>query len=192
MAMQVEQFVMAYGVEHDRLRALLPEGYTSLRPVLRINAEIRDGSRAYVELNTASEHDGKRGWLNIACWEDVPFSQDGKTTVFDPDFLTLRFTRVGIEGGCPAEKDNGGCFFPAQGKLRPPETITEHTEFCDCEFAWKFAPGDAHGVGLGKTLPAAPSEVKTVYPKQALTAESAAKIPCEQVLGTYAVRFSRA
>ena len=53
MAMQVEQFVMAYGVEHDRLRALLPEGYTSLRPVLRINAEIRDGRRAYVEPNDA-------------------------------------------------------------------------------------------------------------------------------------------
>ena len=26
-----EQFVMAYGVERDRLRAILPEGFTSLR-----------------------------------------------------------------------------------------------------------------------------------------------------------------
>lgn len=41
--MTVEQFVMAYGAEQDRLRALLPEGFTSLRPVLRINAEVRDG-----------------------------------------------------------------------------------------------------------------------------------------------------
>ena len=39
--MLVEQFVMAYQVEQDRLRAILPEGYESLRPVLRINAEIR-------------------------------------------------------------------------------------------------------------------------------------------------------
>lgn len=39
--MKVEQYVMAYGVEHDRLRAILPEGFTSLRPVLRFNAEIR-------------------------------------------------------------------------------------------------------------------------------------------------------
>ena len=30
--MQIEQFVMAYGVEQDRLRAILPEGFTSLRP----------------------------------------------------------------------------------------------------------------------------------------------------------------
>lgn len=42
--MRVEQFVMAYGVEQDRLRALLPAGFASLRPVLRINAEIRDGA----------------------------------------------------------------------------------------------------------------------------------------------------
>ena len=41
--MIIEQFVMAYGVDQDRLRALLPEGFQSLRPVLRINAEIRDG-----------------------------------------------------------------------------------------------------------------------------------------------------
>ena len=39
--MKVEQFVMAYGVEQDRLRAFLPEGFVSLRPVLRINGEIR-------------------------------------------------------------------------------------------------------------------------------------------------------
>ena len=41
--MHVQQFVMAYGVEQDRLRALLPEGFRSPRPVLRINAEVRDG-----------------------------------------------------------------------------------------------------------------------------------------------------
>lgn len=67
--MRVEQFVMAYGVEQDRLRALLPEGFRSLRPVLRINAEVRDGKTGYVEFNTAVEKDGKRGWLNIGYWE---------------------------------------------------------------------------------------------------------------------------
>ena len=46
--MHVEQFVMAYGVEQDRLRAILPEGFSSLRPVLRINAEIRDGKTGYL------------------------------------------------------------------------------------------------------------------------------------------------
>lgn len=38
--MQVEQYVMAYGIEQDRIRAIIPEGFVSLRPVLRINAEI--------------------------------------------------------------------------------------------------------------------------------------------------------
>lgn len=42
--MNITQFVMAYGAEQDRLRALLPESFTSLRPVLRINAELRGGS----------------------------------------------------------------------------------------------------------------------------------------------------
>ena len=53
--MTVEQFVMAYGAEQDRLRAILPDGFRSLRPVLRINAEIRDGGSGYVEFNTAAE-----------------------------------------------------------------------------------------------------------------------------------------
>lgn len=111
--MKIEQFVMAYGVEQDRLRALLPGGFSSLRPVLRINAEIRDG----------------------------------KTTRFITDFLDISFTGVGIEGGCPAEKDNAGCFFlhPAE-ELRPPEPFTP---------------------------------------------QSAAQIPCQQVLGSYVVRFER-
>lgn len=38
--MQVEQYVMAYGIEQDRIRAIIPEGFVYLRPVLRINAEI--------------------------------------------------------------------------------------------------------------------------------------------------------
>lgn len=45
------------------------------------------------------------------------------------------------------------------------------------------AGNDAHGVSSGKTLPAYPTDVKNVYPKEAFTAENAAKIPCEQVLG---------
>ena len=51
--MTIEQFVMAYGAEQDRLRALLPEGFASLRPVLRINAEVRDGKTGALEFNTA-------------------------------------------------------------------------------------------------------------------------------------------
>jgi len=65
--MKVEQFVMAYQVEQDRLRAMLPEGFESLRPVLRINAEILgEGTQIYVELNTPVAGYEKRGWLNVA------------------------------------------------------------------------------------------------------------------------------
>ena len=110
--MHVQQFVMAYGVEQDRLRALLPEGLTSLRPVLRLNAEIRDGRSACLEFNTAVERQDFRGWRNIAHWEDVPFTAEGESVLFHPPFLRLRFTGVGIQGGCPAEQDNGGCLFP--------------------------------------------------------------------------------
>ena len=102
---------MAYGAEQDCLRALLPEGFLSLRPVLRFNAEIRDGQTAWLEFNTAVERGGVRGWLNIAQWESVPFTREGKKVCFRTEKLDLAFTRVGIEGGCPAEKDNAGCFF---------------------------------------------------------------------------------
>ncbi len=190
--MQIEQFVMAYGVEQDRLRALLPEGFSSLRPVLRINAEIRGGQEGYLEFNTAVEHGGVRGWLNISHWEDVPFTREGKAVIFTTGLLRISFTGVGLESSCPAEKDNAGCFFPGRTPaLRASEIITANKEFCDCTFAWRL-DGGAHGVSIGKTLPAIPSEVKTVYPREALTAENAARISCEQVLGAYTVRFERA
>ena len=45
--MQIEQFVMSWhGMEQEGLRAILPEEFTSLRPVLRIHGEIRDGAGA--------------------------------------------------------------------------------------------------------------------------------------------------
>ena len=190
--MKVEQFVMAYAVEQDRLRALLSEGFSSLRPVLRINAEIRDEKIGYAELNTAIEKDGSKGWLNIGHWTNVPFEQDGKTTRFITEFLEISFTGVGIEGSCPAEKDNAGCYFLGrEERLRKPENITANKEFCDCGFIWKFSENDAHGISMGKTLPAYPEEVKNIYPRESLSAKNAAKIPCIQVLGTYKVCFER-
>lgn len=190
--MRAEQFVMAYGAEQDRLRALLPEDFTSLRPVLRINAEVRDGRTGYLECNTAAEKNGVRGWVNIGRWEEVPFTKDGRKTTFMLPELTIAFTGVGIEGGCPAEKDNAGCYYLKDGTftLVPAEKITANKEFCDCEFAWHFA-GGAHGVSLGKMLPAIPEEETTHYEKAAFTVENAAVIPCMQVLGAYQVTFER-
>ena len=190
--MHIEQFVMAYEVEQDRLRALVPHGFKSLRPVLRINAEIRGGT-PYVEFNTAVEaQDGTRGWINIGAWVDGSFTREGETVAFETDMLRISFTGVGIQGGCPAEKDNVGCYYLKDGTftLVPAEKITANKEFCDCEFAWRFA-GGAHGVSLGKTLPAIPEEETTHYEKAAFTVENAAVIPCMQVLGAYQVTFER-
>lgn len=58
--MDIEQYVMAYGVEHDQLRALLPDGFESLRPVLRFNVEIRDDKHGYIEFNTAVAKDDEK------------------------------------------------------------------------------------------------------------------------------------
>lgn len=199
--MEIEQFVMAYGAEQDRLRAILPDGFTSLRPVLRINGEVRDGKTGYLEFNTAVEKDGRKGWLNIGCRENVPFEKEGKTTTFRTDLLEISFTGVGLEGSCPAEKDNAGCWFCSgenaseealqEESLREPEVITASKEFCDCEFSWHGVTDGAHGVSIGKTLPAIPEEEAHQYPKEAFTVEHAAKIPCRQVLGSYLVRFER-
>ena len=194
--MTVEQFVMAYGVEQDRVRALLPAGYESLRPVLRINAEIRDGERVYVELNAPAAHGGKRGWLNIAHWEGaaqgLKFERDGKKVVITAPFLSLTYEETGAKGGCPAEKDHDGTFFPDETPFfRPREEITANRAFCDCAFSWRFHAGDARGASAGRTLPAFYEPPKTEYARLPLCAEHAAAIPCRQVLGAYVVRFER-
>lgn len=197
MTMKVEQYVMAYGVEQDRLRAFLPEGFVSLRPVLRINGEIREGETKtlYLELNTPVEAFGKRGWLNIAHWDsgntDLTCRREGKSVTFRTPFLSITYTGTGAIGGCPAEKDNDGCFFLGEG-FRPAERIDQKKEFCDCAFSWCFTETDAGGASeSGKTLPAFPTEPRHVYEKQPFAPETAAAIPCEQVLGAYMVRLER-
>ncbi len=194
--MKIEQFVMAYRVEQDRLRALLPEGFRSLRPVLRINAEIRQGAEetVYLEYNTPVGGHGKRGWLNIAHWESpataLRYEKKENCTTFFAPFLEISYTGVGIVGGCPAERDNDGCFF-ADGFL-PAEQIDANKEFCNCAFAWKFTKNDAHGISVdGKSVAAIPTEQLISYEKLPLSAENAAAIPCEQMLGSYRVAFER-
>ncbi len=191
--MQIEQFVMAYEVDQDRLRAILPDGFSSLRPVLRINAEIHNCRFGYIEFNTAVEKDGIKGWLNIDFWDDVSFGRNEKTVKFKTKFLDLSFTAVGIMGSCPAEKDNGGCYFLKGDTiyLRNPETISSDKEFCDCKFRWSFSKKDACGKSMGKTIPAFFKEPIAVYPKKSFTVENATEILCKQVLGSYAVVFDR-
>ncbi len=199
--MKIEQFVMAYQVEQDRLRALLPEGYTSLRPVLRLNAEIRGAGEGletfYLEYNTPVAAFGKRGWLNIAHWESpetaVTCARSGKSVTFQSPFLQITYTGVGLQGGCPAERDNDGCFFLAGPvPFRPAEAIDQKKEFCDCAFQWRFTPSDAQGVSVGgKSIPALPTPPEKTYARQPLSPQAAAAIRCEQILGAYTVAFTR-
>ena len=175
--MHIEQFVMAYEVEQDRLRALVPHGFKSLRPVLRINAEIRGGT-PYVEFNTAVEaQDGTRGWINIGAWVDGSFTREGETVAFETDMLRISFTGVGIRGGCPAEKDSAGCDYPRalDYVLRPAEKIDSPTG----------------GQSTGKCVPVFPTEPQVLYPRQMFSVTNAAAIPCKQVVGAYKVEFER-
>ena len=85
--MTVEQFVMAYGAEQDRLRALLPEGFTSLRPVLRINAEVRGGKKEDWEFSTAAE--------KTAYYEQAAFTVENAAVI--PCTQALRAYQVTFE-----------------------------------------------------------------------------------------------
>lgn len=198
--MRVEQFVMAYQVDQDRLRAMLPEDFSSLRPVLRINAEIRGmgtEEMVYLEFNTPVEGFGKRGWLNIGHWDSgntgLIYEQNGASTTFKAPFLEITYTGVGTQGGCPAEKDNDGCFFLGEAMMfRPKEEIDRNKEYCNCRFAWKFSPEDAAGESTdGSSVPAFFAPPERDYEHQELTVQNAAAIPCQQVLGSYQVCFER-
>lgn len=176
--MKVEQFVIAYRADHEKIKALLSEDYESLRPVLRINIEIihddERGEYVRIEHNTPVASKGKRGWLNLMSWESPKTKIDytitdkhageatpgtdgikkGMTTVFWTDFLDIEFTGVGIEGGCPAESDNDGCFYIADGvtSFVPSESIASNKEYCDCDLSWKKYLNDAMSIPVDENL----------------------------------------
>ena len=135
--MKVRQFVMAYRANHDRIKELLPEGFESLRPVLRINAECFDGDDewGYVEFNTPVAAEGKRGWLNITSW------------LMKPEYMHLEFVPAGKEGGCPHEDDNDGCFYwdynTGSYRFLEAEQIDANKEYCDCTLSWELPPANA-------------------------------------------------
>lgn len=177
----VEQYVMAYRGNHDEIKELVPEGFSSLRPVLRINAEIIKDKEEYIyiEFNTPVEGQGKRGWMNITTWDsrsdNISVVKNGKRTTFyiknpEKEILCLTHIGVGIEGGCPHESDNDGIFFKnIDGNFifKPSESISENKEYCDCEFRWNICDNiDA-------------------FTKQAMAIDS------EEVLGAYVVDFTR-
>lgn len=182
---QVEQYVMAYRGNHDEIKKLLPDGYTSLRPVLRLNVEMIDAGSEQesvrIEFNTPVAGAGKRGWLNLTVWNnettDVKVSKSDKSTEFTAGgFLNIRFTRVGVEGGCPKEDDNDGTFFFDRTKGRTEfiaaEIIDEKKEYCDCTFAWN-------------------SPESIIADERDALVKEAMAIKTEEVLGAYVVGFER-
>ena len=58
--MQATQFVMAHGVEQDRLCAILPEGLPSCDRCFGSTGR-SGGEKGFLEFRTAVERDGKRG-----------------------------------------------------------------------------------------------------------------------------------
>lgn len=194
---KVEKFVMAYKVDQDRIRAMLPAGYRSLRPVLRINTEIRDDKVLYIELNTPVEADGRKGWINIDNWkssndEGMQFERGDEEVIITTPFLELSYSGTGAFGGCPAEQDDEGCYYLGNDiEFRPSEKIEEHEEYCCCEFRWKFNDRDAHGESDGTMIPAKFTLMQNKYEPVDFTAENAAAIKCRQVLGAYVVKFER-
>lgn len=197
LPVEVEKFVVDYRVEQDRIRAMLPDGYTSLRPVLRIQNEIRDEETVYLELNTPVEKDGRRGWLNIQNWKSsrdtLGFDRNGDTVQISAPFLTLRYTLHGTVRDLPEEQDNEGCYYMRDGEEEFLPTVSTGSEVtvCDCAFSWKFRKNDASGISTGETFPAAMEEISKTYRKCAMNAKNAAAIPSKEVLDTWVIRFER-
>ena len=164
--MKIKQYVMAYRADGNEIKRLLPPGFESLRPVLRINVECFDGDDdwGYVEFNTPVAAEGKRGWLNICSWLEKP------------DYMHLEFTPTGKAGGCPHEDDNDGCFYwdyntGSYGFLEA-EIINENKEYADCSLSWELPPANA-------------------FFDDDERIRSFIKLPVEEILGAYVVEFER-
>jgi len=90
--MQATQFVMAHGVEQDRLRAILPEG---LPPCGRcFGSTGRSGEKkAFSNSGQPWKETGKGGWLSVGSFSNVPFEVIEKTAAFQGELLEIAFTR---------------------------------------------------------------------------------------------------
>lgn len=94
--------------------------------------------------------------------------------------LKLSHTPVGVEGGCPAENDNDGCFYQPgteDENFQPAEKVEEKKEYTDCSFAWGVPSGFMVGGEMDEM------EIPALF--------RAMQIPCDQVLGAYTVIFNR-
>lgn len=72
--MQVEQYVMAYGIEQDRIRAIIPEGFVSLRPIHKSR------KRPIPEIHLQQKMQQK--FHADRCWEHIKlFLKDSKVKI---------------------------------------------------------------------------------------------------------------
>ena len=92
--MQATPFVMAHGVEQDRLRTILPEG---LPPCGRcFGSTGRSGEKkAFSNSGQPWKETGKGagGRLSVGSFSNVPFEVIEKTTAFQGELLEIAFTR---------------------------------------------------------------------------------------------------
>lgn len=90
--MQATQFVMAYGVEQDRLRAILPVGLLPCGQCFGSTG--RSGvKKAFSNSGQPWKETGKGGWLSIGSFSNVPFEVIEKATAFQGELLEIAFTR---------------------------------------------------------------------------------------------------
>ncbi|MGN0701745.1 MAG: hypothetical protein ACI4KL_00980 [Lentihominibacter sp.] len=164
--MKIKQYVMAYRADHEMIKELMPKGFESTRPVLRINVECYDGDDdwGYVELNTPVSLKGRKGWLNIAAWLEKP------------EYMHLEFTPNGKVGGCPYETEEEGCFYwdYETGKygFLEAEKISESKEYCQCTLSWDLPPANA-------------------FYDDDERIRRFLRLPVEEILGAYTVEFNR-
>ncbi|MDO4518618.1 MAG: hypothetical protein Q4B78_05355 [Bacillota bacterium] len=164
--MKVKQYVMAYRADENEIKRLLPQGFESLRPVLRINVECYDGDEdwGYIEFNTPVAAEGKRGWLNISAW------------LAKPDYMELNFEETDAQGGCPREDDNDGCFYwdyeVGKYAFLDAEDVSGNKIYCNCDLNWELPPANE-------------------FFDDDERIRSFIKLPVEEILGAYTVEFDR-
>lgn len=199
--MKVEQFVMAYRGNHDEIKALLPKGFESLRPVLRINAEILTDSKAgdkgatyyYIEFNTPVAHDGKRGWMNIGNWDSM---STGITVSRKTEFISDGYFKTG--SGDLTNHRESTCF--EFDLLTLTHTGTGKEGGCPAESdndGCFYSPGDedefrpAEKVTERKEYTDCTFKWNVSEDLPPIPLFRAMAIECEEILGAYTVVFER-
>ena len=166
--MKIEQFVMAYQVEQDRLRAFAACGLflpSPCAPAERGNSQDRGGQETfYLEYNTPVAAFGKRGWLNIAHWASpetaVTCARSGKSVTFQTPFLQITYTGVGLQGAARRAGQRRVFLLRAPSPSALPRPLTKRRSFVTAPSsgallrqtprgsAWgKIDPGPAHAAG---------------------------------------------